>query len=151
MVDLEEEKRKYEEIQKEVEKINTQVDELRKNNLYLELYQWWGFKYAGKAGIIITTDDEIYEYEIYNNQIPEVLKDVQANYFKKIGNLSSQTKQKIENYIEEKIKDKEFPSVSKRDGGSSVKIYTKNIDAIVNYDDIYKELKEIINSDRIKE
>lgn len=124
--------------------IKEKIEEISKN-AYLEVSNSWGHKYAGYKGIIITKNDEVYKYQEYY-QVPPSLGEEESNFFVKIDNLSKETKNEIEKYISENIKNKEFEEKVILDVGFTVKIHLENeVIEIKNYKNINDDLTEIIN------
>lgn len=126
--------------------IKEQIEEKRKDS-YLELSYWWGHRYAGYAGIIITKNNEIYRYQEYSI-IPKELENEKVNFFMEDGSISNEVRNKLEKYIEENINNKQFPPLTILDAGWTVKIYLDNEIVINNYKEIYDDLMAIINDNK---
>ena len=59
--------------------MNEEVEKLKENAL-LHISTWWGLKYPGYSGTIITADKELYEYFFYNDLVPAEFKGQKVNY-----------------------------------------------------------------------
>ncbi len=55
------------------EELKKQINDLKERSIFV-VSNWWGFKYAGSAGTVVTANKELYVYQNYF-LIPENLKD----------------------------------------------------------------------------
>lgn len=102
-----------------------QLEEIRKNSI-LECYNWWGLKYPGFIGTIITENREMYSYSHYEC-IPQELKDKNTNYIVKNKILTNKDYKKVKKFIETEILNHKFDNVIMRDVG---------YDVIINYNGV---------------
>ena len=108
---------------------NEKLDEIRKN-MILELQHGWGHMYAGYAGIIITNNKEVYEYQYYC-RLPKDFGEEEI-YIKKIKDLNEDEFKKISSFIENEIISKEF---------TDKVIFDANYTVVVNINGISKTIK----------
>ena len=131
-----------------------QLEEIRKKSI-LECYNWWGLKYPGFSGTIITENNEMYSYSFYE-RVPQELKDRNTNYIVKNKILTDKDYKKVKNFIETEILNHQFDNVIMRDVGYDVminyngtKIFISNNKGIDNqiliYDKAQKFLQNILN------
>ena len=113
----------------EQEQFNKKLEEIRKD-LLIEVSQWWGHKYSGYKGTIITNSKEVYEYQYYHIA-PESLDD-ESRYIRKTKSIDDEGFQKICKFIEDEIMNKQFQGKSIMDAGYNV---------IVNYNGCKNEIK----------
>lgn len=105
------------------------LEEIRKKSI-LECYDWWGLKYPGFGGMIITKDNEMYSYNYYI-RIPNELKGQSTNYIVKNKVLKSKDYKKVKNFIEKELLNKQFDQALIRDA---------SYDVIINYNGVKTEL-----------
>ena len=131
-----------------------QLEEIRKKSI-LECYNWWGLKYPGFSGTIITENNEMYSYSFYE-RVPQELKDRNTNYIVKNKILTDKDYKKVKNFIETEILNHQFDNVIMRDVGYDVminyngtKMFISNNKGIDNqiliYDKAQKFLQNILN------
>lgn len=130
------------------------LGEIRKKAI-LECYNWWGLKYPGFSGIILTEDNEMYSYSYYE-RIPEELKDKNINYIVKNKELNTKDYKKVKKFIENEILTHQFDNVVMRDAGydvilnyNGVKMTIANNKGLDNqlliYDKTQKFMQNILN------
>lgn len=102
-----------------------QLEEIRKKSI-LECYNWWGLKYPGFSGTIITENSEMYSYSYYE-RIPQEFKDKNTNYIVKNKILTEKDYKEVKKFIETEILNHQFDNVVMRDVG---------YDVILNYNGI---------------
>ena len=121
------------------------LDLLRKN-IFIELASRSGLgPNRGKSGLIITEDRKLYYYNSYNS-LPEELKDeIEKEYISDGEEIPEETYQKIQKYLNENIIGKNFEPMHMRDSSCTVRGKDFNVS---NYYDIYKELSDIIKSEK---
>lgn len=131
-----------------------QLEEIRKKSI-LECYNWWGLKYPGFSGTIITENNEMYSYSFYE-RVPQELKDKNTNYIVKNKILTSRDYKKVKKFIENEILNHQFDNIIMRDAGydviinyNGVKMSISNNKGIDNqmliYDKAQKFMQNILN------
>lgn len=122
------------------------IREMEKDCLY-GISNWWGLRDAGSSGIFITKDYILYSYTLYSRD----------NVFTKEHNIPKESMsegiklnnadiKKINNFIEENIKGKEFERNMIFDAGWSVfGEYEGKRFGVVNHRDVYEIAKNLIN------
>lgn len=131
-----------------------QLEEIRKRSI-LECYNWWGFKYPGFSGTIITKNNEMYSYNFYK-RVPQELKYKNTNYIIKNKILTSKDYKKVKKFIETEILNHQFDNNIIRDAEydviinyNGVKMYISNNKGIDNqiliYDKAQKLVQNILN------
>ena len=140
----------------EQEKFNEELNEIRKD-MMIELKEWWGSRFGGYGGTIVTQSKEVYIYQYYH-RIPENMpEDFKKNciYIRKAKNLSESEFEKICAFIENEIIDKQFEIKMVRDAGYDIEVNYNGVNkVIINnksfgddlevYDMAEKLLKEIL-------
>ena len=96
------------------------LEEIRKISI-IEVSHWWGLRHAGYSGTIITETKELYLYQYYHN-IPKELESKNANFILKKKELSIDEFDKVINFIENEIVNKEFCNQRIFDAGFDVKV-----------------------------
>ena len=102
-----------------------------RENTIIAIDEWWGHKYPGYKGIIVTNNKEVYKYQYYHI-IPEELKRTNSNYIVKIKDLDDNEYQKIIMFIENEIANKQFVDQM---------IFDAGFDILINYNGINKKIK----------
>ena len=120
----------------EVDRFEEQLENARKDRL-IEISDWWGHKYHGKGGYIVTNKKEVYEYREYFNQMPKDMVD--RIYISKVAKLSGKDINKITKFIEKEIVGKEFEFNM---------IFDAGFDVIVNYNNEEKVIKNNTDFDK---
>lgn len=106
-----------------------ELNKIRGNEI-IEVNSWWGLRYPGYKGTIVTKNKEIYKYQYYHF-IPDELKDKNCNYIQKIKDLTDDEYKKVIMFIEDEIEKKEFTNKI---------IYDAGYDVIINYNGINKRI-----------
>lgn len=100
-------------------------------NTIIAIDTWWGHKYAGYSGIIVTNNKEIYKYQYYH-VVPKELEGTNSNYIVKIKDLNDEEYKSIIMFIENEIANEQF---------TDQMIFDAGFDLIVNYNGINKIIK----------
>ena len=131
--------------------MNGEVEKLKENAL-LHISTWWGLKYPGYSGTIITTDKELYEYFFYNDLVPAEFKGQKVNYITKKKDLTDREFKKIKKFIEKEIISKDYPIGRMRDVAYDVEVNYNGINKLVvnnkddeNHDGLYDKTEKLIN------
>ena len=122
--------------QKEKEEFAERLKAIQKDRL-IELADWWGHRYHGHGGIIVTNNKEVYSYQEYFNEVPD--KRVERRYISIIAYLNDKDIKKISKFIEKEIMRKEYEDHM---------IFDAGYDVIANYNGETKVIKN--NTDRVK-
>ena len=131
--------------------MNEELEKLKENAL-LHVSSWWGLKYPGYKGAIITADKELYVYLFYNKKVPEEFKGEKVNYITKKRNLTDREFKKIKKFIDKEIMSKDYPIGKMRDIAYDVEVNYNGINKLVvnnkgDEDDVglYDKAEKLIN------
>ena len=106
-----------------------------KENTILATHKWWGLRYAGYSGIIVTNNQEIYRYQYYH-KVPTELQGQNVNYIVKAKELNDEEYKTIILFIENEIENKQF---------TDQMIFDAGFDVIINYKETTKTIKNNTN------
>lgn len=115
--------------EKESQEFNNKLKEIRENAI-LEEASWWGLRNAGNSGTIITKNKEVYSYQRYF--MPKEIYPENENFISKNKELDINEYNKVIEFIENEIVNKDF---------SDKIIFDAGFDVIINYDGIKKIVK----------
>lgn len=115
--------------EKESQEFNNKLKEIRENAI-LEEASWWGLRNAGNSGTIITKNKEVYSYQRYF--MPKEIYPENENFISKNKELDINEYNKVIEFIENEIVNKDF---------SEKIIFDAGFDVIINYDGIKKIVK----------
>ncbi len=110
------------------EDFNNRLNEIR-NDMVLEVSNWWGHEFAGYGGKIITNKREVYGYS-FHFRTPD--GEENKNSLEKIKDLSDEEYNRIIKFIEDEIANKEF---------EDNQIFDAGFDVVVNYNGINKKIR----------
>lgn len=108
-------------------------------NAYLELSTWWGGPEPGAKGVLITRNDELYDFEY-------LIFDGNNNYLNK-SLLTPSQKEEIDKFLNKHIIGKEIMSDAVFDMGKDIILYNMEGEEerkIANRNELYDELMHII-------
>lgn len=122
-----------------------------KNNSLLEIENWWGLHEPGKKGIIITQDKKIYNYHWYYKTSPILEENnIPLEFISEGIPMTEEQYQKVIEFIEKEICNKDFPFQKIFDAGWKVSgHYKEKTFNFTNNREIYNKTEELIK--RIKE
>ncbi|MGN1370804.1 MAG: hypothetical protein ACI4XM_00780 [Candidatus Coprovivens sp.] len=102
------------------------IEKLKETSI-LEISNWWGLHNPGKSGTIISQDKKIYHYTIYYRETPFLKEhNIPLESLSKGRKITEKEYNKIIEFIEKNIIDKEFTSNSIFDAGWNVKGHYNN-------------------------
>lgn len=113
--------------------------DIARANAYLEVSTWWGGPRPGEEGVIITRNDELYDYEY-------VTLGEHDNYLNK-SLLTPRHKKKIDKFLNKHIIGKEIMSDAVFDMSKDIILYNMEGEKeikIANRDELYDKLMRII-------
>ena len=113
----------------EREEFNSRLDEIREN-LLLEIKNWWGHRFPGSMGTIITTNKEVYRYQFYNRK-PDFIEG-NCNFITKVRDLTDEEYSKIYAFIENEIISKSY---------ENKKMYDASYIVVANYNGIRRVIE----------
>lgn len=136
--------------QKEGENMQEKLDNLKSRSL-LEIANWWGLHEPGKRGIIITQDKKLYQYHWYYRTSPLLEEHkIPQEYISEGIPITEDQYQKVIEFIEKEICNKDFPFAKIFDAGWRVSgHYKEKMFNIANNKEIYDKAEELIK--KIKE